>query len=116
MARRKHASMRERSTAISGNVFKASVLALAKMALGTTRAAPARIAPGAPLPPPTARAMKLVEPESRCANYLMEPGDEGDGVDGRAEAYITKVRAKLCSDSGGRSPPPTAMYAAYSAG
>ncbi|CAL9104446.1 unnamed protein product [Musa textilis] len=116
MARRKHASVRERSTAIAGNVFKASVLALAKMALGTTRAAPARIAPGAPLPPPTARAMRLVEPENHSANYLMEPGDEGDSVDGRAEAYITKVRAKLWSDSGAPSPPPKAMYAAYSAG
>ncbi|RRT55568.1 hypothetical protein GW17_00016056 [Ensete ventricosum] len=116
MARRKHASMRERSTAIAGNVLKASVLALAKMALGTTRAAPSRIAPGAPLPPPTARAMRLVEPESHCPAFLMEPGDEGDGVDGRAEAYITKVRAKLWSDSGARSPPPTAKYATYSAG
>lgn len=127
MSRRKQ-STSSKSATIAFSWIKASAVGLAKQAV--SRAARAKPPRSATADYASSRAMRLVEPESSVAAaqyataYLAGPasceaaGDDGDyGVDGRAAAYIMRVRAKYWSDAASdvaavAPPPPATVYAA----
>ncbi|KAJ0989572.1 hypothetical protein J5N97_007928 [Dioscorea zingiberensis] len=112
--RDKPTSLCEKSTRIAINIVRVSSLCIARLTLGTigdrgshARGVRAMAAPSLMLP--DGAPMRSVEPEIHPrSSYLMEPptaaataaeGEDGDGVDWRAEDYIKRFRERNKSNA-----------------